>query len=885
MLNPLLHPICLEQPRRVAATAWAAHLPFAMYLVDVGRPGVIVELGTGTGVSYCAFCQAVKQLGLPANCYAIGTWHRGASGLVNQTQLEDLKRHHDPLYSDFSTVIQSTFDEALPKFADASIDLLHIDGHHDYELLKHLFESWLPKMSTRGIVLLHDINDRRVDLGIGRLWEEIKQRHRTFEFEHERGLGVVATGDAQEAELQNLFALSGPEAALTRRFFHQLDERLAHQNASSNAEATLTLLVRERDQLLTHARALDKEIEVRNQTIDAISDQLDTVQNRAATILNSRSWQWVNRYGHLKTRLLRPARRALRRSSNGFGVVNGRRDYDAWIKQHDALSNRDRLNIIQRIAGLQHQPQISVIVVPSSGDSAGFEQTVKSLRAQLYANYDVSLIPADTLNEVASREDLADDRFQILKPNAGDDSLAAANRALENLTGEFVTFVHAGDELAPHALYLLVECLNRFSGLEIVYTDEDCIAGDGARCQPYFKPDWNEDLLHSGDFLSRLAIYRTATVRRIGGLRSEFGESAFYDLALRATEGLNGFRIRHVPHVLYHRREPAARASSVRDNEARALQEHFDRLAIPASVTKANGFSRVLYPLAQPQPLVSVIIATRDRVDLLQPIVGDVLAKTDYEPLELIVVNNQSTDPATLEFLKQIRTNPRVSVLSYDRPFNFSAINNYAAGQAKGEVLAFLNNDLRIISGDWLREMVSHAIRPNIGAVGAKLYYPDGSIQHAGIIVGLGNLAGYVHRYAPRDALGHGGRLKRTQDFSAVTAACLVMKRAVFEQLGGFDEVNLPVAYNDVDLCLRLRERGYRVLWTPYAELYHLESASRPSDYSREQRSRYEAECAYLQARWGNYLARDPFYNPNLTIESEDFALAWPPRIRKPWLA
>ena len=302
-------------------------------------------------------------------------------------------------------------------------------------------------------------------------------------------------------------------------------------------------------------------------------------------------------------------------------------------------------------------------------------------------------------------------------------------------------------------------------------------------------------------------------------------------------------------------------------------------------MSSPSGACRVRYPLNRVNPLVSVIIPTRDRVDLLRQIVNDVLTKTDYAPLELIVVDNQSRDPATRAYLEDIQKHPQMSVLSYDGAFNFSAINNLAARKARGEILAFLNNDLRIISEDWLREMVSHAMRPGVGAVGAKLYYPDNTIQHAGIILGLGNLAGYVHRYAPRDAAGHGGRLNRVQDCSAVTAACMVLKRAVFEDVGGFDEANLPVAYNDVDLCLRLRERGYRILWTPHAELYHLESASRPSDFSPDEKQRYERECAYLKARWRHEVARDPFYNPNLTIAAEDYSLAWPPRVGKPWNA
>jgi O-antigen biosynthesis protein len=640
-------------------------------------------------------------------------------------------------------------------------------------------------------------------------------------------------------------------------------------------------LARERDRLLWHVRALEREIEARDETIEGISNELDGARARTAAIFDSRSWRLVNRYARVKAGVARVARQGLRgRSQNGFGDGDHEVDYPSWVKRHDVLSLRDRASIARRIAELKYRPRISLFVLPSpqSDESAG--RTIDSLRAQLYPHFDVSIISQGTSCAISPGEP-ADERFRVLTPEDREGALKVVNRTLP-ASGEFVGFVTAGDELAVHALYLLTEQLNRFPGVEVIYSDEDSIDRDGTRSHPYFKPDWSQDLLHSGDFLSRLALYKTTLLQRIGGLRADFGEDAFYDLALRSTESLSRFRIRHLPHVLYHRRAP--QQLSTGDGQARALQEHFDRQAIQASVVSSpSGACRVQYSLNGATPLVSAIIATRDRVDLLRQIVNDILTRTDYAPLELIVVDNESRDPATREYLDDMQKHSRLSVLAYNGVFNFSAINNLAVRHARGEVLAFLNNDLKIISDGWLREMVSHAMRAGVGAVGAKLYYPDDTIQHAGIILGLGNLAGYVHRYAPRDAAGHGGRLHRVQDCSAVTAACMVLKRAVFEEVGGFDETNLPVAYNDVDLCLRLRERGYRVLWTPHAELYHLESASRPSDFSPYEKQRYERECAYFKARWQPEVARDPFYNPNLTIAAEDYSLAWPPRVGKPW--
>ena len=282
---------------------------------------------------------------------------------------------------------------------------------------------------------------------------------------------------------------------------------------------------------------------------------------------------------------------------------------------------------------------------------------------------------------------------------------------------------------------------------------------------------------------------------------------------------------------------------------------------------------------------MSLVVATRDRAELLRHAVEGILARTDYDPLELIVVDNQSREPEALSYLDEIGRDARVRVVRYDAPFNYSAINNLGVGLARGEVVGLVNNDVRVIAPGWLREMVSHALRPEIGAVGAKLYFADNLIQHAGVLLGLGGVAGHAHKYFPRRSMGYVGRAQLTQNLSAVTAACLVLRRAVFEEVGGLDETNLRVAFNDVDFCLRVRERGYRILWTPFAELYHLESASRGQDTTSEQQIRFRRECAFMKTRWGDALLTDPYYNPNLTLRAEDFSLAFPPRAAKPWLS
>jgi GT2 family glycosyltransferase len=860
--NPLNYPICFSQPQRIATSAWLGHLPFALSLIDILRPRTVVELGTFTGVSYCAFCQAIKELKATARCFAIDTW-RGdeQTGFYGEDVLADLKSFHDEHYSDFSALIQSTFDSALLQFADSSVDLLHIDGLHRYEQVKHDFESWLPKMSERGIVLLHDICERQSDFGVWQLWDELELRYPTFEFHHAHGLGVVATTQAATEPLRDLFAASENDSAAIRSFFESLGERLTERTDDDERSSRL--------------RDCEKEIAARDRIIDEISAKFLQVNSQNVRIVNSRAWRWVNHYGRLKNKLFRAA---VKQTSNHDGAATS--VYADWVKKYDSLNDEDRLLISSKGARLSYKPLIS-IVVQLSAVAENTSSTIQSIRRQLYENWELYVIADRDVDLTAISFD-EDSRIKLIVCEPDEYLGSATNRVIINAGGDFIGFVCAGARLAEHALYTIVRELNIFTGYDLMYTDEDTIDHTGQRSNPHFKPDWNPDLFCSGNYISQFTLYRSSLVKHLGGLRSGYEGSEQYDLALRVSEHIPRYRIRHIPHVLYHRGESRDQPSN--ESARRAISDHFTRLSIAASVTNVTpGNFRVQYALPSPLPLTTLIVATRDRVDLLRQIVDGVLNQTDYSPLELLIVDNQSVEAETLEYLETTKTYPQVSVLTYDQPFNFSAINNFGARLARGSVIGFLNNDLKVISPGWLREMVSHAVRPEVGVVGAKLYYPDDSIQHAGVIVGLGGLAGYVHRRAPRAAEGHALRLQQIQNYSALTAACMLMRRSVFQEVGGFDEINLPVAYNDVDLCLRIREKGYRILWTPYAELYHLESASRASDWSAEERSRYERECAYLKSRWGSQIAHDPSYNPNLTIGAEDFSLAYPPRTIRPW--
>jgi GT2 family glycosyltransferase len=309
----------------------------------------------------------------------------------------------------------------------------------------------------------------------------------------------------------------------------------------------------------------------------------------------------------------------------------------------------------------------------------------------------------------------------------------------------------------------------------------------------------------------------------------------------------------------------------------RALVQHAARIGIDAAVlpVREEQYYRLKRSLPSDPPLVSIIIPTRDKLDVLRKCVLSILSKTDYAPFEIVIADNGSVEPETLRYFSELSSARQATIIGYDRPFNYSAINNFAVRvAANGSLICLLNNDIEVINGDWLSEMVSHAIRPDVGCVGAKLYYPNDTIQHAGVILGLGGVAGHSHKHSERESPGYYGRLMLVHNVSAVTAACLVVRKSVYLAAGGLDEDNLAVAFNDVDFCLRVKQLGYRHVWTPFAELYHHESVSRGPDSAPGALERFQREISYMKKRWRTELQRDSYYSVNLTLDREDFSLA-----------
>lgn len=568
------------------------------------------------------------------------------------------------------------------------------------------------------------------------------------------------------------------------------------------------------------------------------------------------------------------------------------RSYAAWVLRYDTFSRADLAALAQRGRELAVDgPLVTVLLPVYDTPERWLRRCLDSMLAQAYPRWelciadDASTAPhvRTVLQEYARREP----RIRIAWRERNGHIARASNTALEMARGEYIALLDHDDELRPHALLEMVEELRAHPDARLVYSDEDKIDERGRRFQPYFKPDWNPDLLLSQNYLCHFTVIETALARESGGFREGTEGSQDHDLFLRCTAALPTTGIRHVPKVLYHWRAIAGSTAlerSAKDYAAEAGLRAVDR-SVRAHTPEArveglaHGHYRVRWPLPSPQPKVSIIVPTRDRVELLRQCVESVLGKTDYDNFELVVVDNGSRDPDALACLETLRGRERVRVLRHDAPFNFSEINNRAAAQCDGELLCLLNNDIEVIDGDWLREMASQAWRPGVGAVGALLLYPDDSIQHAGVVLGLGGVANHAYCHQPFGVPGHGARALVAQELSAVTAACLVVRRQAWLQAGGLDE-KLQVAFNDIDFCLRLRAMGYRNVWTPFARLYHHESASRGAEDTPEKVARFHREVALMRERWGQVLDHDPAYNPNLSLEMEDTAseLAFPPR-------
>jgi GT2 family glycosyltransferase len=549
-----------------------------------------------------------------------------------------------------------------------------------------------------------------------------------------------------------------------------------------------------------------------------------------------------------------------------------RRAYARWIKGPGVFSDARCQSLSDTIRHAGQAPHFSIVMPVHDTPAALLEEAVTSVREQIYPHWTLCIADdhstAPHVRPMLDRLRTQESRISVAFRGVNGHIAAASNTALALATGDFVALLDHDDRLAPQALLEMAASIVADPAVDILYSDEDKIDISGRRFSPHFKPVWSPELLLSQNYVSHLGVYRRSLLEAIGGFRQGFDGSQDYDLLLRAVEAAGPDRVRHVPGILYHwRAMPGSVALASGEKPyahqaaRRAIAEHLARTGMPAQVVRAavGECHRPIIDLPDPPPRVTAIVPTRDCLDRLRPCVEGLLTGTDYPELDLVIVDNGSMASETGDYLRTLQETGKARVLRVDEPFNFARLNNLAVAEASGSMLALVNNDIVPLTPAWLREMVVHAARPGVGAVGAKLLDRHGRIGHAGVVLGTGPIADHAYRGLDRQAGGYFGRAQVLRNVSAVTAACMVTSRAAWETVGGMDE-RFAVAYNDVDYCLRLRAAGFRIVYVPTAELCHHESSTRRLEPAATRRPRLAREAALLRSLWGATLRDDPYH-------------------------
>ena len=633
-----------------------------------------------------------------------------------------------------------------------------------------------------------------------------------------------------------------------------------------------------------------------NKKISSFEYELEVLLDKIYRMKNSFSWKITSLLRLLRRKFIDTYSSSINKNKSSFLTSNiqntNDNSYTSWLSIYDTIDENRLVDLRYRFEVIDYLPKISIILPVFCPDPVLLEKAIRSVKAQVYTNWELCIVDDGSdqkeLTEILTKSAKIDDRIKYKYSEENEHISLASNKAVELSTGEYICFLDHDDELRPHSLLVLAETINKNRDVKFIYSDEDKIDIYGNRSGPYFKPDWNPELLLSQNYLCHLVCIEKCKILEVGGFRKGFEGSQDWDLFLRITETLSEQHIVHVPQILYHwRKSDNSTAKSLEcklyilDSAKNTLHSLLRRRKISGEVISSNSkfnYWRIKRNLPQEIPLVSILIPSKNKVEYLEKCIDSIKSKTSYTNYELIILNNESDEDNCIRYLQNLESRKIAKVINVPGEFNYSKINNIGVKHASGDIIALLNNDIEVISQDWLDEMVSHVVRKDIGCVGAKLLYSDQTIQHAGVIVGLGGVAGHPYKRFPKDHSGQFYRLHLLQNYEAVTAACLLVRKSIYEEVNGLDEKKFKVAFNDVDFCLKVRRKGYRNLWTPYAVMFHHESVSRGSDQTEKNRKRFMSEVMEMKKKWKSTLEHDPNYNPNLTYCKEDFSLAFPPK-------
>lgn len=564
--------------------------------------------------------------------------------------------------------------------------------------------------------------------------------------------------------------------------------------------------------------------------------------------------------------------------------LNNESVFNNYVKQH-LLTDEEAS--IQRNAKFKKHIKFSILVPIYNTPKQFLCEMIESCINQTYGNWELCLTDGSDsehlyVGKIIKQYVQKDSRikYKVLEKNGGISE--NTNECIKMSTGDYIALFDHDDLLHPSALFEYMKVIEK-ENADFIYSDEAVFEKNLKDIKTiHFKPDFAIDTLRTYNYICHFTVFKKSLLNEVGLFKKEFDGAQDHDMIFRLTEKAKN--IIHVPKVLYYwRSHPQSTSQDINsksyaiNNGIKAVNEHLKRCNLDGFAQSSEEFPtiyRLTYKIKN-NPKISILIPNKDNIEVLKTCIDSIINKSTYKNYEIIVIENNSTEKETFEYYKTIEKQENIKVIKYksNGEFNYSSINNFGAKYAKGEHLLFLNNDIEVISEKWLEEMLMYSQRDDIGAVGAKLYYSNETIQHGGVIIGIGGFAGHSHRHIPRVMGGYFSRCKIQQNFSAVTAACLMMRKSVFEEINGFDET-FKVALNDVDLCLRIRKAGYLIAWTPYAELYHYESISRGYEDTPEKKKRFEGEVNRFKARWHDILEKgDPYYNPNLTLNAEDFSI------------
>lgn len=586
---------------------------------------------------------------------------------------------------------------------------------------------------------------------------------------------------------------------------------------------------------------------------------------------------YFRRYGFLKT-LKKVFKRVFHIKENR---KTNQEQYKIWITKNE--SSESKLEE-QKNYKFEKNPKISVVVPMYNTDETFFKELVESLKNQTYSNFELCLADGSENENSNFKQYLEDDRIKYKFLNSNKGISENTNEAISLATGDYVGFLDHDDLLSFDALFEVVKTINQQDEPDFIYSDEDKIDENYERFEPYFKPDFSPETLECNNYITHFVVVKRSLLEEVGKLDSKFNGAQDFDFVLRATEKAR--KIVHISKILYHWRVHKSSTANVADSKPYAyeagkkvVEEHLKRTNKNGIVEFGQdipGVYKIKYEV-EDNPKVSILIPNKDHIELLKKCIDSILKLTTYDNYEIVIIENNSEKEETFKYYTEISRNEKVKILDYTKTlkkqdkieFNYSKLINYGVKKVNGDFVLQLNNDTKILTPDWLELFIGYAQNKEIGAVGARLYYEDKTIQHAGIIVGLSGIAGNALVNLPYGKHAYFGREAATRNVSAVTGACLFARRELYKEVGYMDEKNFKVAFNDVDFCLKLLQKGYRVVYNPYIELIHYESKSRGYEYSKEQEERFEKESNNFKEKWKEFLEnKDPYYNKNFTLKT-----------------